>query len=123
MSLAARVRELRESLGMSQTDLAYRVDVEPSYISQIESGKKRPSIELQEKLAAELRTSLADFLFAAGHNIDPPPIVSVDKMSTTDIHAQVDRLLGELRRRDARRAEVDPSVRRLAHARVAEYAH
>lgn len=116
MSLPARVKELRESLGMKQTDLADKIGVEASYISQIESGHRKPSLDLQDKLAIELHTSLADLLSAAGYKVTPPPMVALDKMTSTDIHVQVDRLLSELRRRELNRHEGSTGVRRLTHA-------
>jgi len=72
MSLGRRLRELREQTGISQNDLADQIDVERSYISQIESGRRNPSIDVQKKLAQVLGTTLDDLLSAAGHRVQSP---------------------------------------------------
>jgi len=50
-----RLRQLRKDAGLSQPDLAERAHVSHSYISQLETGKKRnPSVDAAEKLAKAL---------------------------------------------------------------------
>lgn len=55
------MRELRLKLGRSQEDLAAAVGCSRIHISRIESGLKRPSVELLRKLAEALQTT-AGFL-------------------------------------------------------------
>lgn len=47
-----RVRELRESRGWIQTDLAYHSRLERAFISRIENGRTNVSLETAERLAA-----------------------------------------------------------------------
>jgi transcriptional regulator with XRE-family HTH domain len=44
MDIPGRVREIRESLGVTQTELARRVGVARNHIGMIESGSRTPSI-------------------------------------------------------------------------------
>jgi transcriptional regulator with XRE-family HTH domain len=62
MDIPGRVREIRESLGVTQTELARRVGVARNHIGMIESGSRTPSIGLLEKIARALGTEPAEFL-------------------------------------------------------------
>lgn len=49
------LRTRRESLGLTQADLAQKVETTPNYISMIESGKvKLPNAELRRAIGARL---------------------------------------------------------------------
>lgn len=52
-----RIRELREAAGMTQADLADRLQVSVPTVSRWESGVIRPSVENLTKLADVLETS------------------------------------------------------------------
>ena len=52
--MAAWLRRHREALGISVTELAERVGVTPSFVSQIESGRKRPTSGKAQAIAAYL---------------------------------------------------------------------
>jgi transcriptional regulator with XRE-family HTH domain len=49
------VKKYRNGEGISQMSLAERCDTSASYIGEIEIGRKFPSIEMIEKIAAALR--------------------------------------------------------------------
>jgi len=53
----------REVCGLSQSQLARKVDVVDSYISRLETGRATPSFSLIVRLAAELGTTPSE-LFA-----------------------------------------------------------
>jgi putative transcriptional regulator len=59
-----RIREVRKQRGLRQVDLAKRVGVFQSEISEIECGKRMPSIYLAKKIAKALKVSLDDLFFA-----------------------------------------------------------
>jgi transcriptional regulator with XRE-family HTH domain len=61
--LGDRIRARRAALGMSVRELARRLAVSPSLISQIERGKATPSVATLYAITTELRLSL-DELFA-----------------------------------------------------------
>lgn len=62
-----RLHELRQKKKLSMRALAEKAEVDFSYISQIEHGKKQPSKELVIRLARILRADQDEFLIAAGH--------------------------------------------------------
>lgn len=59
----ARLRALRTEKGVTQEQLAVAVDVGKGFLSEVESGKKFPSIPTMVDLARELGVELLD-LFA-----------------------------------------------------------
>ena len=56
-----RVRELRNKLGISQEELADMVELDRTYITSVECGRRNISIINIEKLAKALNVTLADF--------------------------------------------------------------
>lgn len=56
------VKTVRLSNGMSQGKLAKKLNVDPSYISQIERGAGNMSLKRIEKLAKALEISTGDLL-------------------------------------------------------------
>jgi transcriptional regulator with XRE-family HTH domain len=71
-----RLRARRQALGLSLRELADRLGVTPSLISQIERGRANPSVSTLYALVAELDLSLDDLLFVdrrgAGRVADLP---------------------------------------------------
>lgn len=61
MSFGLRVKEVRERLGLTQTQLAKKAEVSPSLICQIEADKKSASSTTIANLAKALHVS-ADYL-------------------------------------------------------------
>jgi transcriptional regulator with XRE-family HTH domain len=57
-----RLRELRTNRGMTQADLAERAQVTVTYIGRLEGGGAAPGIDLVERLATALGTTMADLL-------------------------------------------------------------
>lgn len=59
------LRRLRLERGLSQEKLAHDARIAPSFISQIENGKRSPTVTLLQQLAATLRAPIVEF-FAEG---------------------------------------------------------
>ncbi|MCL5958997.1 MAG: helix-turn-helix domain-containing protein [Chloroflexi bacterium] len=74
MTLGQRVRELREELGMSQTDLAKAANLSPSYIGHIESGRREPSKPVIRGSYYQFETTPHDLLKAAGYLVPGPEV-------------------------------------------------
>lgn len=55
-----RLKEIREERNISQTELAALVSVSARHIAFIESGDRKPSIDLAFKIAKALSCSLED---------------------------------------------------------------
>jgi transcriptional regulator with XRE-family HTH domain len=60
--LAGRIKELRESKGMSQQELAAKLDYEKSNMSRLESGLINPRIATLQKVAKALDVALPELL-------------------------------------------------------------
>ena len=56
-----RIKELRNRLGISQEELAFRSDIHRTYIASLEVGKRNVSIETLEKVVKALEVSLSEF--------------------------------------------------------------
>jgi transcriptional regulator with XRE-family HTH domain len=64
--LAEFLKKRRHALGFSQRALAEQLDIEPSYIAFLESGRRKPSLALLERIANVLRCD-AQELFLLTH--------------------------------------------------------
>jgi transcriptional regulator with XRE-family HTH domain len=60
--LGRNVRRLREEKGWSQEDYADRAGIHRTYVSDIERGKRNPTVTVVEKLAKPLNASAGDLL-------------------------------------------------------------
>jgi transcriptional regulator with XRE-family HTH domain len=59
-ALGERIRETRAEHGISLREMARRLDVSPSLVSQIETGKIHPSVRTLYAIVSELGVSLDD---------------------------------------------------------------
>ena len=55
------LKEYREKKGLSQQELAARVGLKQTTISQYESGSRRPNLQIAKKLSVALEMTLDDF--------------------------------------------------------------
>lgn len=94
VAFAARLREVRLSRGLTQSDLANRAVVTPTYIAKLEGARVAPGIDLVARLAKALGTSIADLL-PEGELPDPVPLLKeqVSKLSETLGSSDRDTLL------------------------------
>ncbi len=61
-AVGARVKALREAMGLSLRDLSERSGVSPTMLSQVERGSTSPTLAVAEKIAAGLDLSLSQLL-------------------------------------------------------------
>jgi transcriptional regulator with XRE-family HTH domain len=66
------LRVLRIFHDLAQKDLAMKLEIVPSYLSEIESGKKEPTLQLLRKYSEEFRIPLSSILFFSEHLSNPP---------------------------------------------------
>jgi len=74
--LGARLREAREARNMTLRELARRLGLSPSLISQVETGKSQPSISTLFAIVGELEIPVNEVVWeadAAGSDRTPPP--------------------------------------------------
>lgn len=117
--LGQRVKDLREKLALSQTDLALASDVQRDFVARIEAGTRRAQLETLEKIAGALGVGLAE-LFAG-----PPVPARSDRPAAGErrsayavhrdrtIEADVEQIVDNVRAldRDGRQALVFVSAR------------
>jgi transcriptional regulator with XRE-family HTH domain len=60
--LGSNVRRLREAQGWSQEEYADRAGIHRTYVSDIERGRRNPTVTVVEKLAKPLRVKAGQLL-------------------------------------------------------------
>lgn len=68
--LSQALRMIRVFHDMSQKDLALRLEIAQSYLSEIESGKKEPSLALLQKYSVVFKIPLSSIMFFSEHMED-----------------------------------------------------
>ena len=61
VKVGQRIKELRGELGISQEALANKADLDRTYVTDVENGRRNISIENLEKLIIALESSVTDF--------------------------------------------------------------
>ncbi|KQO83566.1 MULTISPECIES: helix-turn-helix transcriptional regulator [Rhizobium/Agrobacterium group] len=69
--LSEALRLIRVYHDLKQQDLAEKLEISKSYLSEIESGKKTPTIELIEKYASQFGIPASSILFFSENLEDP----------------------------------------------------
>jgi transcriptional regulator with XRE-family HTH domain len=86
-----RLREARERSGLSLRQLARRLDISASALSQIETGKSRPSVRTLYAVVSELGISLDDLFDHRGQDVPAaiaPGAVQIERTTATEwLHA------------------------------------
>lgn len=73
--LGKNIKEVRKSLKMTQEQLAEKIEVSTVFISQIESGSRKPSLETIYKLSIALKIKI-DTLINTDYNTELPDDVT-----------------------------------------------
>lgn len=60
MKFGQNIKQIRMRMNMSQSELAIKMEISQSYLSDIESGRKNLSIKTVKKLADSLGLSVTD---------------------------------------------------------------
>jgi transcriptional regulator with XRE-family HTH domain len=61
-SLGAKVRMLREQLGLTLREFSRRTGISPSFLCEVESGRRNPGPERLEKISETLNVPLSDLV-------------------------------------------------------------
>jgi transcriptional regulator with XRE-family HTH domain len=56
-----RIRELRKGLELSQEALALKAEVDRTYVTDVENGRRNVSLEILERLIKALNVSVTQF--------------------------------------------------------------
>ena len=91
-----RIRQEREGRGLSQRELARRLGLSPSLISQIESGQSRPSVSTLYAIVTELGASLEHIFHGPVASSDGDQLVHPDDRDVIELASGVrwERLTG-----------------------------
>ena len=58
--LGMRIRFLRSERGWSQEDLALEANINKNYLSDLENGRRNPSLDILERIANAFEISLSE---------------------------------------------------------------
>lgn len=61
MKVGQRIKQLRKELALSQEALGLRAEVDRTYVTDVEAGRRNVSLEILERLIKALNISLAEF--------------------------------------------------------------
>ena len=64
LKVGQRVRQLRKELELSQEALALKSEVDRTYVTDVEAGRRNVSLEILERLIKGLDVSIADFFYS-----------------------------------------------------------
>jgi transcriptional regulator with XRE-family HTH domain len=64
LKVGQRIRELRKELGLSQEALANEAEVDRTYVTDVENGRRNVSLHILEKLIKALKTSFSEFFYS-----------------------------------------------------------
>ena len=73
MSIGRRIRECRQALSITQSQLARRIGVTGSFVGHIERAEKVPSLETVARLSAELGVTMDWLVFGIKQRCDAAP--------------------------------------------------
>jgi transcriptional regulator with XRE-family HTH domain len=59
--IGQRIKELRKELGISQEALALKAEVDRTYVTDVENGRRNVSVEILERIIIALEVTIADF--------------------------------------------------------------
>ena len=58
--LGMRIKYLRQKLHWSQEDLAFNANINKNYISDLENGRRNPSLEILERISNAFNITLEE---------------------------------------------------------------
>ena len=61
LKIGQRIKELRKELNLSQEGLAYKAEVDRTYVTDVENGRRNVSVEILERIIAALKISINEF--------------------------------------------------------------
>jgi transcriptional regulator with XRE-family HTH domain len=61
LKVGQRIRQLRKELEISQESLAYKAEVDRTYVTDVENGRRNVSVEILERLVIALDVSFTEF--------------------------------------------------------------
>src|SRR6266481_9312794 len=92
LQVAKAIRTLRQKSGLSQRQLALRMQVPRTYVSKIENEKAMPTLSSLQRLATALQVPMGDLLKGPNRSLED----EISDLMQDDFMAQVVPYLGKL---------------------------
>lgn len=64
LKVGQRIKVLRKDIDLSQEALALKAEVDRTYVTDVENGRRNVSVEILERLIKALNVSIAEFFNA-----------------------------------------------------------
>lgn len=64
VKIGLRIKEIRIGLGLTQEKLAFKAEVDKTYLNEVENGKRNVSVVNLEKIVIALEVSFEEFFRA-----------------------------------------------------------
>ena len=64
IKVGQRIKELRKTILLSQESLANKADVDRTYVTDVENGRRNVSVEILERLIKALEVTVSEFFDA-----------------------------------------------------------
>ena len=64
VKVGQRIKELRKIISLSQESLANKADVDRTYVTDVENGRRNVSVEILERLISALDVTVSEFFNA-----------------------------------------------------------
>lgn len=61
LKVGQRIKVLRKEIGLSQEALALKAEVDRTYVTDVENGRRNVSVEILERIIAALEVSFTEF--------------------------------------------------------------
>jgi transcriptional regulator with XRE-family HTH domain len=61
VKIGMRIKELRTKLNLTQEKLAFKAEVDKTYLNEVENGKRNVSVVNLQKVISALECSFSDF--------------------------------------------------------------
>ena len=61
LKVGQRIKALRKEIGLSQEALALKAEVDRTYVTDVENGRRNVSVEILERLIKALDVSISEF--------------------------------------------------------------
>jgi transcriptional regulator with XRE-family HTH domain len=68
IAIGERIADLRKAKNLSQQQFAYEAEIERSYLSHLEKGRKNISVDMLVRITTALGISLKDFFKTEAFN-------------------------------------------------------
>ena len=106
--LSEALRLIRVFHDLKQSELADRFGVSKSYISEIEGGKKTPTVDFLERYSSEFHIPLSSILFFSERIDSPEDIPSSAQRAKGVISSKILSFLKFIEDRTQKENEIDP---------------